>query len=1003
MAYIQPTAGGVVKTTGDGRYQFTEYPDGSSWSPDGRMLAAPRTPLQASDYHPAVGATITAAPQAPAYTPAPSTGKTSGIEVTSTGGEVYVAPAALQGLGLAKGTVVTATVDTLVITTPGKKTEVITLPNKNQVEALEAKIDDANKKVEALNLEVERFNASSAGTQAQADALNLEVERFNASSAGTQAQADALNLEVERFYASSAGTQAQADALQSKIDKLHEEIAPIYRVAELTNVLNTVTQHEVNTRSTTSQLQVAQKTPAGLAQSLWWGVTPWTEETGGTVKSYTKEKGYIGMIGGFNKNVGKVVLPGAGLAVLIAVAPPLGITASAVLGGYMSYQTQQGWSSMSNAERGFSIAMAALCFLPAAGAASKAIRNVNIGGYRVAGEALGKAEVKAGADMVKTVSKEYGVTAGKQYGAMVKAQVKLLDTYMKLDSLIQEKGLLSKISNAIDREVRGQGGIGKLDKSISDLQIKATIQEMNLKMKAGVVSKTILSKPRPRGSILSKGKFDSPRINTQETPMVKSAAQLSKMTDDELATYSRGRTDFGEVQSGRSIIELMSEDIVRNTRAAAESISGKLDIKSLKAASDRATASLKKAQEKFGADPSKWSDLAYDAAVKQSRYDTAKIGSPAKLLEQHLEIKNAAESGYLKNGQRLSKIECVKLHVVEEILGKRYAEAIFNAGDSKTVEAIYEMIPDGEGGLKKGEVKGYRVPEEMGGRGKGGGRVLDKTRLKTGGGGGVITKTQPGISRITVAVAGSAPSGVALSTRLYDKVIEEVSFPSIKKVEQVKLDDAIRQILAVVALTYIRTATDTDKVTEAGPESRTETKIQEQVEPATKVITSTEVEAIIQDQIDTIAETKIQEQVQSKIAQLTKVAVREMQSWKGEPPKRVKPVPPPSSEVDPKSLGLTAKDLKGANAFKQGFIFWTVLRDGRKIPTTKPIAGVPLASGKGSPQASIVSLGRGIDGSASIDMGISTATLYDPPGKGRPRLTFVKRGPKRINRPRLSR
>ena len=953
MAYIQPTAGGVVKTTGDGRYQFTEYPDGSSWSPDGRMLAAPRTPLQASDYHPAVGATITAASQAPAYTPATSTRKTSGIEVTSTGGEVYVAPAALQGLGLAKGTVVTATVDTLVITTPGKETEVITLPNKNQVEALEAKIDDANKKVEALNLEVERFNASSAGTQ------------------------------------------AQADALQSKIDKLHEEIAPIYRVAELTNVLNTVTQHEVNTRSTTSQLQVAQKTPAGLAQSLWWGVTPWTEETGGTVKSYTKEKGYIGMIGGFNKNVGKVVLPGAGLAVLIAVAPPLGITASAALGGYMSYQTQQGWSSMSNAERGFSIAMAALCFLPAAGAASKAIRNVNIGGYRVAGEVLGKAEVKAGADMVKTVSKEYGVTAGKQYGAMVKAQVKLLDTYMKLDSLIQEKGLLSKISNAIDREVRGQGGIGKLDKSISDLQIKATIQEMNLRMKAGEVSKTILSKPRPRGSILSKGKFDSPRINTGETPMVKSAAQLSKMTPDELATYSRGRTDFGEVQSGRSIIELMSEDIVRNTRAAAESISGKLDIKSLKAASDRATASLQKAQKEFGPFPSKWSDLAYDAAVKQSRYDMAKIGSPAKLLEQYLEIKNAAESGYLKNGQRLSKSERVKLHVVEETLGERYAEASFNAGDSKTVEAIYEMIPDGEGGLKKGEVTGYRVPEEMGGRGKGGVSVLDKT--KTGGGGGGITKTQPGISRITVAVAGSAASGVALSTRLYDKVIEEVSFPSIKKVEQVKLDDAIRQILDVVALTYTDKVTDTDKVTEAGPESGTQVKLED------IVITSTEIEDIIQDQIDTIPETKIQEQVQSKIAQLTKVAVREMQNWKGEPPKRGKPVPPPSSEVDPKSLGLTAKDLKGANAFKQGFIFWTVLRDGRKIPTTKPIAGVPLASGKGSPQASIVSLGRGIDGSASIDMGISTATIYDPPGKGRPRLTFVKRGPKRINRPRLSR
>jgi hypothetical protein len=122
------------------------------------------------------------------------------------------------------------------------------------------------------------------------------------------------------------------------------------------------------------------------------------------------------------------------------------------------------------------------------------------------------------------------------------------------------------------------------------------------------------------------------------------------------------------------------------------------------------------------------------------------------------------------------------------------------------------------------------------------------------------------------------------------------------------------------------------------------------------------------------------------------------------------PRPPQTTRIRPplEPEKLSEKALEGATAFKQGWCYWTVLRDGRSIPSAKPIEGVPIMTGKGSPQASLTTFGLGINGKRQIEMGKSVATVYDPPGKAKPTLTYVPRKSpqtkaKKVALPRLSR
>jgi hypothetical protein len=128
-------------------------------------------------------------------------------------------------------------------------------------------------------------------------------------------------------------------------------------------------------------------------------------------------------------------------------------------------------------------------------------------------------------------------------------------------------------------------------------------------------------------------------------------------------------------------------------------------------------------------------------------------------------------------------------------------------------------------------------------------------------------------------------------------------------------------------------------------------------------------------------------------------------------PREPRPIEPTPRETIPRirlasgeEVILDRKTLKGATAFKQGWCYWTLLKDGRNIPTIEPIPGVPLETGEGSPQRSLVSFGGGMNTERMLDMGISRARIVDPPGKAKPRISYtpVKKAPRKVA-PRLSR
>jgi len=851
----------------------------------------------------------------------PTTQKTHNIEVESQGGELN-SPSQQQLLdaGVAPGSTVTVSITEIRETTPSGQVIVHETPSETEVQQIEKDVATLNQDVEDYNKKVAEYGANP--TDLAYAALVADQQKLEDRAAAVGGQAGWANIMIDQ-----------------------------------------ANQHQEN-RPEPEPPEPPPK-PKGLAQSLWWGATPWKEEEHQSFGSYVGERGVLAALGGTIRSVGMVAAPGVAIAGLSVVAPPLGIAAAATLGGYMAYQTQKTWSGMSNAERAFNVGMVALCFLPAAGAASRVFRRASIGEYRVTGRQLARAEARASGNMRDAISWNYGKGVGRQYGAMTNAQARLLDTYVKIETLTAQKGfnakLQAKLGARLPTRLKGRFSV---DAEIARLKTRANVQELDLQVKARGFSDTLLRKAG----------FDSPRAVSGELPRLRTAAELRRMSTEELAVYSKGRVDWPEVTTGRMIMENLADDIVRNTRSAAKGITGGTDLKGLKLAADRATATLQKAQARYGKDSSKWSDLMYDAAVKQSQYDVAKLGSPTKLLSELTEVRSALESGHLKNGKPLNSTQLAKLKIIEANLSERYAQSIYGTGTGKLLEAIYDS---------EGKIKGYKVPEEIHG-GKGGG-VAVKPKTSLGGGGGGTTKPRLSTTPI-VAVSGAGGVGVRLlPAEVYTKIVTEINLPASPPKVREKIETTVQQIVdtALIEATEVVTTTSTD----------------EEVK--------TIIEDVIEDVVGTVTDTEVTPLIKARVATLTKVIQKAFEARFLNKKKKRWAFMLPKLSKDNK-VGLSAKDLAGATSFKQGFMYWTVLKDRRRIPTLKPIKGVPVLTGRGSPQKSIVSLGKGIDGSEKIDMGVSTAHIYDPPGKGKPRLTYTsrrkpKRKPGRASRPRLSR
>jgi len=651
-------------------------------------------------------------------------------------------------------------------------------------------------------------------------------------------------------------------------------------------------------------VQVEFYKPKGLSQGLWWGITPWKEEKGRTLQSYQAQVGTAGMIGGIALSVGMVAAPAVGLMALNAI-PVVGtglfIAGSAALGGYMSYQTAREWKGMSNAQRGFQGAMIALCFVPAIGAAGRVMSKAAIGEYRVAGNNLIKAENIATKDMVKSLKVSYGKGVANAYKSMSKTQTKLLDTYIKIETLTQEKGILAKL----------QKSVKSTDASLSKLRAKATTLEIELKMKATDFQTKM-------GRKLG---FDNPRLPENEI--------------------------LGEFESAKRIYQELPHDIVMNTRAAAESIVGKNDIKSLKLAADKAATRLREAQGKHPTDASKWSDLAYDAAVKQTQYELAKLGSPMKVLNELTQVRELIKKGGLTR-------EAMKvLKTREQELADTYAKLMKDSSMETVIKA--KTFTDERGNLQfvrdaDGNIV-YEVPKAIS-VGRGG--VATETKIKPGTritGGGTTVKAKPSIRTSIVAAIGVS------ATTLKPYTGKGAEMPVITPATIEKLTTIVNNVVEAIPV---------------------------------NVVDSELVNAV---QNDISNQPAIQNLAKTQIQALTKIAVDTI---------RANPARGKGNVVFPiftseKTIYLTKKQLEGSWGWRQGFLFklWyppfsqkTLISVIRKPPF------VQIFTGKGSPQKSLA--GAGIRSTQTARMGIARVKIIKP-RKGRARLVFTRASEKTVS------
>ena len=132
---------------------------------------------------------------------------------------------------------------------------------------------------------------------------------------------------------------------------------------------------------------------------------------------------------------------------------------------------------------------------------------------------------------------------------------------------------------------------------------------------------------------------------------------------------------------------------------------------------------------------------------------------------------------------------------------------------------------------------------------------------------------------------------------------------------------------------------------------------------------------------------KVNIQIAEKIDEITKVAIENINLIKIE--KFVPPPPPPPTPIPPeKKKKLTAEELAGAVAWKQGFIYIMIYPPYDKLHySRKPYKGVKIVKGVRSAYDTIVKLGKRIPANLEYDMGIMDVFIGTP-AKGKPELKF---------------
>lgn len=586
------------------------------------------------------------------------------------------------------------------------------------------------------------------------------------------------------------------------------------------------------------------------------------------------------------------------------------------------------WDDMKDAEGNLtwmhatSIALDVAILAPYVKAGIGALRGIRAP-TRVAAESLAKVEAKAAKQMATKLTKACGKEVGSSYTAMSKAQQNYLKRLASIEDLTKRGATTTtKAIKAIEAKlvVTKDLKVAQLLRDrIANLRGKTPLGKANklaLKAEQGLQDKTRQFVKLAKGNI----GFDSPMV--------------AKMMDE------------------------MPKEIVLNTRSAITSLkSTKANIRALEAAVVRAESKLKAAQAKFSSEPSKWSDLMFDYAKKQSELAVAKTGNVEALYRKLLAARKA---GKLTEAARL-QIEfdkAVKSMEIEWMKG-----GLLSSGGGGQIAIAG---PPGEA-LLRGPMA-IAIPKAS--------KIMEGALIK----GAIVGTALAGASRVTVG-AELFKTIINTPTSKFSIPLAELANMTASNIEakygekifiaptyiSPEAETAAMILTApdIVGMEWLSPAQAVARATELAVNAYTEAAVKAATEAATKAIQMSATE----EEVKTAAETaaKIQLEPISQTELKTIIATRVETAIRQKTHLRIFiPIIPTSLEgVEPKKR--KKEYAPGTVVWKQG-IYWKIIPPPytvkKPISSRIPPAGVTRL--KGNPQETLAFIG-GIVPASDID------------------------------------
>jgi len=246
-------------------------------------------------------------------------------------------------------------------------------------------------------------------------------------------------------------------------------------------------------------------------------------------------------------------------------------------------------------------------------------------------------------------------------------------------------------------------------------------------------------------------------------------------------------------------------------------------------------------------------------------------------------------------------------------------------------------------------------------------------------------KPEPMIKTVsTTRVKTEAGYEPGYAERMYEKpdiqelaqqVTEVIGIPLEETGLRIAGKPAIQLTPAQLTKTNVKLHDITREAIKAANKAIEANKTKEQVKQAVK--------ASVKAQVKTITQTKVKQAVKTKVKMIVRTVVKMTT--------RIRIPPPEVNLPDGTKHTLTESELKGAVAWKQGFIYKMIFPPygaNQIVNTRQPIAGVRVVEGARSAYETIVRLGGILPATIRRDMGIMDIEIKTTRG-GQPRIAFT--------------